>query len=189
MPRVRAVVAVAIGLGVLGVLGVLLRLAVASTVPPCPPPCPCPWPPPSAGGRRPAGSPPGTRPGGREPSPASPWRPRRLDSTTAPTMAASRVTPADSKTSIEPPSSSWPRAAIGSAGGLTAPTRAAAGKSANRATAARARKLPAPATTAVLSWCTMFIGLSPAGFIMNMTMKRAITIISTAIMKTSAKPR
>ena len=32
------------------------------------------------------------------------------------------------------------------------------------------------------------MGLSPAGFIMNITMKRAITIISTAIMKMVAMP-
>lgn len=35
----------------------------------------------------------------------------------------------------------------------------------------------------------MFIGFSPAGFIMNMTMNSAMTIISTAIMKNIATPR
>ena len=34
----------------------------------------------------------------------------------------------------------------------------------------------------------MLIGLSPAGFIMNMTMNSAMTIISTAIMKIVAIP-
>ncbi len=103
----------------------------------------------------------------------------------APIIVASRVTPAVSNRSMESPSSSKPSSAVGS----LPPPAGRSGNSATRPTRASPAKATIPATFAVRCWWTMVMGLSPAGFIMNMTMKTAMMVISPAIMSTRTRPR
>lgn len=88
-------------------------------------------------------------------------------------------------TSIFGPMTASPRARVGSAGG--APRRSGHGTS--TAPAASAAKAVPEIASAPRRLCTMLIGISPAGFIMYMIMKTAITSISMIIISITSTPR
>jgi hypothetical protein len=106
-------------------------------------------------------------------------------STTVEIIVARIATPMTIITSIFGPMMDRPSAPVTSAGGR--PRRR--GHGVTKAPNASRTKTPAAITMAARSLCTIFIGISPAGFIMYMIMKTAMMSISMTIMRMTRTPR
>ncbi len=111
--------------------------------------------------------------------------PRCVASTTVAIMVARIAIPITIMTSIFAPMIDSPSANAGSGGGR--PARSGHGI-AKIPAASAANRTPETASAPRLL-CSIDIGISPAGFIMYMTMKTAITSISMIIMRITSTPR
>lgn len=101
------------------------------------------------------------------------------------TMVVKSTSPTIIITSIFEPISASPSARVGSAGGASSRR----GQSTSSATALSATNTVPEMTSAPILLCTMLIGMSPAGFIMYMTMNSTMITISMIIMSTTRTPR
>src|SRR5690625_3536403 len=100
-------------------------------------------------------------------------------------MVANSTRPTSIMTSMCWPMTASPSASVGSAGGE--PSRS--GQGTTRIPTASSRNTMTDTTREPTLLCSIVIGISPAGFIMYMIMKTAMTIISMTIMRTTSTPR